>query len=97
MSPGCAASPSLPPLPIGHPVVVTHTPPEQQWMGTVVAPGDARSVAVPCASSTVQGPYPCPEQSRQGEATWRGLAGRCGSPAGTPGSELERVRHRWDR
>lgn len=32
-------------------------------MVSVVAPGDARSTAAPCASSTMHRPYPCPEPS----------------------------------
>lgn len=46
------------------------------WLGTVVAPGDASSVAAPCASSTVHGPHPCPVPSAVraggGELEWLG-------------------------
>lgn len=55
MSPGCAASPSLPPLPSGHPMVVTQSS-RALCTGTVVAPGDAKGMAVPCASRPCQCP-----------------------------------------
>lgn len=69
------------------------------WVGTVVAPGDTRSVAVPCASSTVHGPYLCPvlsaveaeggELERLGREVWEpcrntGLgAGACQAQMGS--------------
>lgn len=73
MSPGCAASPSLPPLPIGHPMVVTPTPPEHrgwvQWWHQEMS--GARLAPVPAAPGTGRICALCCQQSRQGEASWK--------------------------
>lgn len=49
----------------------------------------------------MEGPWLCPESAAvEMWGGWQnryGWAGRWGSPAGAPGSELERVKHRWDR